>query len=719
MNSINLAAASKLNKLSKLNKKNIDALKQQGCTCDNWNLVFINPESIPYIHQSHFTGKVQIHKLNPQRILTCQVEDTPHIIKRQPIIKNARLQNVILGNDCYVENASLQNISIANACWIEDVKHLAVSLLSSADKTQPTFGVGSEVKLLSKLPPHTINIFSDLTPPLAYLYVLGEQMNIYPSRKWLEEIFFQTIDKELSTQVHNPIIQSGAVIRHCGDIIDVYVDSNCHLSHCFFLTNGKIQTINPSPSIASSSILPTILRQVTARNFIIKGGSRLTDGVFLENVFIGEGVNIRKCASISPSLLFAASNISHSELEGVFAAPHTTSQHQATLLIAAYASHFNAGNAASASNHLYGLGPYHHAIFNRGVKLASNSSLIYPSQIGVFSTMLGSMHKQIDSTLFPFSLVIGKGSYADILPGKNLESIGLQRDLEKWTQRMPVIPLLTHSTEAYKNKSKTIITTQTLLHNELEHPYLLEQIYQALSLLENQSYPPNYFAPSQKKSIPKKLLIVVPLLSRLFKREKSFSNLRLTEKNRQRGLLYYRHFLRRCLIKQGSLLHHQTTPTIIKSLKKKIKDIQVFYQQQKASLQFFKSAKPHLWIDAAGFFLSKRQIAQSSSQIKSHDENAYHKLCEHLTNHDDRIEKNAFIAYLFQATFGKYPWEISSSRWQHLLREKEKLDRLYCKKLTNQIAAERRLAFWVKIGDPLALAKKLEKKIIDNSVEHQ
>jgi rRNA-processing protein FCF1 len=84
---------------------------------------------------------------------------------------------------------------------------------------------------------------------------------------------------------------------------------------------------------------------------------------------------------------------------------------------------------------MYKLGPVHQGIVERGSKTGSETHLLWPARIGALSMIKGQVYSNSDISEFPFSYVLGDGSETVVIPGKNLSSVGIVRDAEKWNRR--------------------------------------------------------------------------------------------------------------------------------------------------------------------------------------------------------------------------------------------------------------------------------------------
>lgn len=94
-----------------------------------------------------------------------------------------------------------------------------------------------------------------------------------------------------------------------------------------------------------------------------------------------------------------------------------------------------AGSATNFSNHAYKMGPLHWGVLERGAKTASGAHLLMPAHIGAFSVCMGKIASHPDTRTFPFSYIIQDGYQTLIVPGRNLTTVGLYRDVNKWPKR--------------------------------------------------------------------------------------------------------------------------------------------------------------------------------------------------------------------------------------------------------------------------------------------
>jgi hypothetical protein len=174
---------------------------------------------------------------------------------------------------------------------------------------------------------------------------------------------------------------------------------------------------------------------VKAYDFILAEGAKMDNGTTIERCFAGESVILDKGFSAMESLFFANSHCENGEAAAIFAGPYTVSHHKSSLLIAGMFSFFNAGSGTNQSNHLFKSGAVHQSVHPRGCKFASSAYVMSPALEGAFTVILGKHSHHHDTSVFPYSYLIEKEGRSTLMPGANLKSYGLVRDIEKWPKR--------------------------------------------------------------------------------------------------------------------------------------------------------------------------------------------------------------------------------------------------------------------------------------------
>ena len=154
---------------------------------------------------------------------------------------------------------------------------------------------------------------------------------------------------------------------------------------------------------------------IVCTDFIVQSGAVVEDGAQISRTFVGQGVKLSRGFTCSDCLFFANSHCENGEAVSVFAGPFTVSHHKATLMIGAMFSFMNAGSATT--------------------KCGSGSYMMLPVKVAPFTTVLGHHTSVIDTSLMPFSYVVESEGGSVLVPGANLRSIGLFRDMRKGQAR--------------------------------------------------------------------------------------------------------------------------------------------------------------------------------------------------------------------------------------------------------------------------------------------
>ncbi|MDE6338607.1 MAG: DUF4954 family protein [Muribaculaceae bacterium] len=315
-----------------------------------------------------------------------------------------RIRNVRFAGDIRIGN----NVTIEN-----------VGLLSM--DRDALCGAGTKVCVLDETGSRSVPIFPGLSSQIA--------MIIARDRDWAD-----AIQEQINTRIHTPgfdrSIGDGAVIRNCGDIVNVAIGREVIIEGAINLRNGSI--IN---NAAPGQALTLVGAGVNAENFIIEDGIA-DSGALLRNCYVGQGASLKNRFCAHDSLFFANCTLENGEACAFFAGPYTASIHKSTLLIGCQTSFMNAGSGTNQSNHMYKLGPMHWGILERGVKTSSDSYLMFGAKIGAFSLLMGQHKTHPDSSEFPFSYLFGDSRGATlVVPGAMLRSCGLLRDEQKWPKR--------------------------------------------------------------------------------------------------------------------------------------------------------------------------------------------------------------------------------------------------------------------------------------------
>lgn len=328
-------------------------------------------------------------------------------------ISGSSISACSIGDGASIDNSFVSDYDIAPGAVIRDCSDIGMDGPCS-------FGIGTEANVVNEAGGRSVRIFPRLTAPLAYMLIYHKACP--------ESGFAERINRDIEKLAAENSLERGRIgknsrIVRSGIIRNVKVGDGCLIECAAELREGTIADgcrIGPS---------------VIARRFVTARGAEIDSGAIIEKCFIGESVRLGTGFSASDSLFFANSELFNGEACSVFAGPFTVSHHKATLLIAGYFSFFNAGSGSNQSNHMYKNGPRHSGFAERGCKFASGSYLMWPSKLGMFSTVIGKHMLNFDSSPLPFSYLSESGGHSFVKPAIALAKAGTIRDMQKWPGR--------------------------------------------------------------------------------------------------------------------------------------------------------------------------------------------------------------------------------------------------------------------------------------------
>lgn len=421
----------------------IETLKKQGCECENWREIEVKDGfDAKRVRDTVFSGRVKMG------IFNIDMQDEAGLAK--PVgIYSAVIHNCTIGNNVRISNIGehIANYAIESDCRIENTESIAVT-------EETTFGNGLAVEVINEGGGRKIQMFEEMTSQIAYIQA------VYKHREKLQLALWQIINK-LADKKRGSVgqIGKGSKIIGAGVIRNVNVGVNCVIKGASELFNGTIR--------GDTKQVTMVGRDVIARNFIIREGAEVSDGVILSDSFVGQCCVFGKGFSAENSVFFANCEMLQGEGCSVFCGPYSVSHHKSTLLIAGMFSFFNAGSGTNQSNHLYKAGPVHQGVLERGCKTGSESYLLWPSRVGPFCVVIGKHYRHLDIGDMPFSYVLDDGGESLLVPGVNLRSVGTFRDSVKWVNR---------------DKRKT--AKADIIDFELFNPFTVERILQAEVVLK-------------------------------------------------------------------------------------------------------------------------------------------------------------------------------------------------------------------------------------------
>ncbi|MDR0798951.1 MAG: DUF4954 family protein [Dysgonamonadaceae bacterium] len=395
----------------KLTLDEIAQLGRQNCRAQNWTLIEVPVDFIPqYIHQTHFSGQIRLGKFQKTFML-------PGGVPKHSGISNATLHNCEIGDNVLIENVhgAIANYRIGANTHIQNVGSLVAD-------GQSSFGNGVKVTVLNEAGGMEIKIQDQLSAPVAYMLAIFRHRPSFLEK--MEAMIDHYVQQQMSVYGE---IGRDVQILHTTSIKNVKIGNSARIEGAARLENGSINSNEHDPVF--------IGHQVIAEDFIISSGACVDSGAILSRCFVGQTCHLGRSFSAMDSLFFSNCHAENGEAVSVFAGPFTATHHKSTLLIAGMFSFLNAGSGSNQSNHRYKSGPVHYGIFERGVKLASDSYVLYPARIGAFSLVMGRHYQSPDTSDFPFSYLIEEKEETLLIPGVNLKTVGLARDAEKFPKR--------------------------------------------------------------------------------------------------------------------------------------------------------------------------------------------------------------------------------------------------------------------------------------------
>jgi NDP-sugar pyrophosphorylase family protein len=393
-----------------LTDREIEVLRAGGCRAQQWGLVRVCPEfDVSRITGVSFFGEVMIGE-NTGVVKIDGVE-------RPCGLYNAAFSCCRIGKNVLIRNVRIPvgNYRIEDNVVIEDVSQLVCG-------EHAEFGNGVQVKALNEAGGREVTLYPELSAQLAYLQSLYKHDEEFQER--LNALIHDSV-KAVCRQ--GGVVAEGARIRSCGILRNVRIGPHAQLQGVLELENGTVLSGVEHPTKIGSGVI--------MKNFIVAEGAEVTGGAYVENSYVGQGVQAGKQLTAEHSLFFANSEAFQSEVCSVFAGPYTVTHHKSTLLIANLCSFFNAGSGTNQSNHMYKLGPVHQGILERGCKTGSYAYLMQECHIGPFTVVIGKHMANINIPAFVFSYLVEENGTSYLMPGINLFSTGTVRDDGKWQAR--------------------------------------------------------------------------------------------------------------------------------------------------------------------------------------------------------------------------------------------------------------------------------------------
>ena len=394
-----------------LTDEEIGILEENGCTAEDWTSVNVADDFNPaYIRRTRFYGTVNLG------VFEKNVEVTGGFVKHSGVC-NATLRNVTVGDNCLIENIGnyINNYAIGEDCYISNVSTIETT-------AEATFGEGNLISVLNEAGDGNVVLFSGLTANIAALMVSRSDDREFSAamRKMIK-------DDVNRRHTDTGTIGNGVRIQNTTEITNTNIADNCEVNGASRLSDCTLAA-EPGDSVYIGS-------GVICENSVVADGSSILNSAKVFNCYVGEAGQLTNGFTAESSLFFANTYMANGEACAAFCGPFSASHHKSSLLIGCMTSFYNAGSGTNFSNHAYKMGPIHYGVLERGTKTASGSHTLLPAKTGAFSVCIGRLQGHPDTRCLPFSYVIGDGCDTYIVPGKNISTVGLYRDIRKWRTR--------------------------------------------------------------------------------------------------------------------------------------------------------------------------------------------------------------------------------------------------------------------------------------------
>ena len=389
----------------------IQVLENNSCWAEDWQRVKVAEEFSPYnFHRVIFYGDIRLG------VFEKQVEVSKGFVKHSGI-NDATLRNVTVGDNCLIEKIGnyINNYTIGNDCYISNI--------STMETTEgASFGEGHLISVLNEMGDGNVVLFHDLNSQLAAFMVK------YFKDKQLKDSLSRLINEEIRfTQPERGTIGNGVKIINSKEITNTVIKEDCEINGAARLSDCTILSSKDDSVFIGTGVI--------CENSIISNGCSITNSVKMQDCFVGEACQITNGFTAEASVFFANSYMANGEACAAFCGPFSASHHKSSLLIGGEFSFYNAGSNTNFSNHAYKMGPMHYGVLERGSKTASGAYVLMPAKIGSFSVCFGKLMNHPDMRCLPFAYLMAYGETMYIVPGRNITTVGLYRDIKKWPKR--------------------------------------------------------------------------------------------------------------------------------------------------------------------------------------------------------------------------------------------------------------------------------------------
>ena len=390
----------------------IDTLERNSCWAEDWSRVEVAEEGFQakYFHRVMFYGDIRLGSFQKN------IEIAKDFVKHSGI-NDATLRNVTVGDDCLIEKVGnyINNYTIGNDCLISNI-----SVMETTEGA--SYGEGNLISVLNEVGDGNVILFHDLNSQFAAFMVK------HFNNKDLKNAIRRLVSEEIArTNPERGTIGNNVKIINTREITNTIIQDDCEISGASKLSDCTI--------LSSENASVFIGTGVICENSIISDGSSIINSVKMQDCFVCEACQIANGFTASQSVFFANSFMANGEACAAFCGPFCASHHKSSLIIGGMFSFYNAGSGTNFSNHAYKMGPMHWGTLERGTKTASGSYLLMPATIGAFSVCFGKLMHHPNTTALPFSYLIAEADKMFLVPGRNITTVGLYRDIRKWPRR--------------------------------------------------------------------------------------------------------------------------------------------------------------------------------------------------------------------------------------------------------------------------------------------
>ncbi len=428
-----------------MTQEEITVLENNSCWAEDWNRVQVAEAFSPYgFHRVVFYGDIRLG------VFEKHVEVTKGFTKHSGI-NDATLRNVTVGDNCLIEKVGnfINNYTIGDDCYISNI--------STMETTEgATYGEGHLVSVLNEMGDGNLILFRELNSQLAAFMVK------YFKDKQLKDNITRLINEEIRfTQPERGTLGNGVKIINSKEVTNTVVGDDCEINGAARLSDCTI--------LSSKDDSVYIGTGVICENSIICNGCSITNSVKMQDCFVGEACQITNGFTAEASVFFANSFMANGEACAAFCGPFSASHHKSSLLIGGEFSFYNAGSNTNFSNHAYKMGPLHYGTLERGTKTASGAYVLMPAKIGAFSVCFGKLMNHPDMRCLPFAYLMAYGETMYIVPGRNITTVGLYRDIKKWPKR----------------DKRAASSRKSIINFDWLSPFTVGEIVQGKKILEN------------------------------------------------------------------------------------------------------------------------------------------------------------------------------------------------------------------------------------------